>query len=446
MKRVRLGCGAGYSGDRIEPAVELAERGNLDYLVFECLAERTVALSQLARLENPHKGYDPLLEARMRAVLPFCWSRGTRIITNMGAANPAMAGSIVRQIAAELGLEGLKVCAVLGDDILEEVRSGRVTLEPQDCVEMLGEALVSANVYLGADAIVEALEQGADVVVTGRVADPSLFVAPLRFELGWAPDDWDLMGAGILVGHLLECAGQVTGGVFADPPHKEVPDLAHLGFPIAEVYEHGQALLTKVQGSGGIINLDTCKEQLLYEIHDPKAYVTPDCVADFSEVRLELVGADRVLAEGGRGHRQPETLKVSLGVLEGYIGEGEISYAGSGAYKRAELAAEIVQQRLSIRGAKLEELWIDLIGVNSLHGPNSPRPTAPPYEVRLRVAGRAQSWTEAEVVGNEVETLYTNGPAGGGGVRKYARQVLGIQSAYVAREAVETLVIIEEVE
>lgn len=446
MKRVRLGCGAGFSGDRLEPAVELAEHGHLDYLIFECLAERTVALSQLAKLENPHRGYDSLLEARMKAVLPLCRAGGTKIITNMGAANPTMAGNIVRQVAANLDLRGLRIGIVLGDDVLEEVKAGQVMLLPNGCAEVFGEALVSANVYLGAEAIVEALERGSDVVVTGRVADPSLFVAPLRFALGWASDDWDLMGAATLVGHLLECAGQVTGGCFADPPRKEVPDLAHLGFPIAEVYEDGQALVAKVQGSGGIVNLATCKEQMLYEIHDPGAYVTPDCVADFTEVQMQPAGADQVLVRRGRGRRQPETLKVSLGVLEGYIGEGEISYAGSGAYERARLAAEVVERRLMLRGAKLQELRIDFMGVNALHGPGSPQPSTLPYEVRLRVAGCAQNRDEAEAIGSEVENLYTNGPAGGGGVRKHVHEVLGIHSAYVAREAVETQVTIEVVE
>ena len=445
MKRVRLGCGAGYSGDRIEPAVELAEQGELDYLVFECLAERTIAINQLAKLADPQEGYDELLEARMEAVLPACYERGIRIITNMGAANPAAAGAIVRQMASDLGFNGLKVAVVLGDDIHEQVKSNRVTLLTAEEVPLAEEKLVSANVYLGAAPIVEALEQRADVVITGRVADPSLFLAPMRFELNWPPDDWNRIGFGTVVAHLLECAGLVTGGFFADPGYKEVPNLPRLGFPIAEVFEDGQALLTKVMGSGGRIDLDTCKEQLLYEIHDPSAYVTPDCVADFTKVTLQRMDENLVKVSGGRGRQQPQTLKVSLGVLEGFIGEGEISYAGSGAYERARQAAEIVKQRLSLRRVELDELRVDYIGVNSLHGPGSPEHITRPYEVRLRVAARTSKRRDAVAVGNEVENLYSNGPAGCGGARRYVRQVLAIHSAYVARVAVRTQVMMEEV-
>ena len=299
---------------------------------------------------------------------------------------------------------------------------------------------MSANVYLGAEAIVEALRQGADLVVTGRVADPSLFLALLRFEFGWAVDDWDRLGAGILVGHLLECAGQVTGGYFADAPFKEMLHLARLGFPIAEIWQDGRAVVTKVSGSGGCVTLDTCKEQLLYEIHDPSAYLTPDCTADFGAVHLEEGGTDRVQVYGGRGHPRPETLKVTLGVLEGYIGEGEISYGGSTALRRATLAAEIVRERLEIVAAKWDELRSDLIGVDSLHGLSRPSASAAPYEIRLCVAGRTRSRAQAEMIG------YTNGPAGGGGARKYVHPVLGIRSAYVAREEVKLQVLVEEVQ
>jgi hypothetical protein len=444
MRHVRLGCGAGYSGDRLEPAVELAERGNIAYLVFECLAERTMALANLAKLRDPDKGYDPGLQVRMRAVLPFSQSRGLKIITNMGGANPALAGHIVCQVAEELGLHGLRVAVVLGDDILEDVRAGSKMLLPEGCVGSLGETLVSANVYLGSDPILEALQQKADVVITGRVADPSLFLAPMRFELGWAAGDWGLMGAGIIVGHLLECCSQVMGGYFADPPLKQVPDLANLGFPIAEVYEDGHAVITKLQGSGGFVTLPTCKEQLVYEVHDPSAYLTPDCTADFTNTQLEMVGPDLVTVRGGWGRQWPDTLKVSLGVLEGYIGEGEISYAGSSAYERANLAGEIVRKRLKVVGAEIEELRIDLIGINSLHGSDSPRPAALPYEVRLRVAARTQSRAQAELIGDEVENLYLNGPSAGGGARKYVRQVIGIQPAFVPREVVRTQVSVEE--
>jgi len=256
MKSLRIGSGAGYSGDRIEPAIELAQQGDLDYLVFECLAERTIALAQQARLADPHSGYDPLLGARMRGVLPFVGAtasgRRLRIISNMGAANPLAAVAEVQRIAAELGLPGLKVIAVLGDDVLETLRARpEWVLDNGQTLGSLGQRLISANAYLGAQGIVDALRADADVVITGRVADPSLFLAPQIFEFGWAEDDWLRLGRGTLVGHLLECAGQVSGGYFADPGVKNVAGLARLGFPLAEVDAQGAALITKVKGSGG---------------------------------------------------------------------------------------------------------------------------------------------------------------------------------------------------
>lgn len=440
MRQIRIGAGAGYSGDRIEPAVELAERGALDYLVFECLAERTIALAQQARRRDPRLGYDPLLAARMRAVLSACRRAGTVIITNMGAANPVAAAELICAIARELGLAGLKVAAVTGDDVAAAVSDGACRiLEDGRPVAALGTSLISANAYLGAEPIVQALAAGADVVITGRAADPSLFLGPLVHEFGWSFADWPRLGQATLIGHVLECAGQVTGGYFADPGFKTVPDLARLGFPLAEVGEDGSAIITKVEGSGGCITTATCKEQILYEIHDPARYFTPDVVADFSQARVEQVGPDRVRISGGGGRARPDALKVSLGIAEGFVGEGQISYAGSGARDRAELAGGIVRERLELTGVVAQELRFDLIGVDAIHGPGLPAGgmRAEPYEVRLRVAGRTASAEEALRIGNEVETLYTNGPAGGGGVTKQVREVLGVLSTLLPRERVQ---------
>ncbi len=448
MTTVRLGCGAGYSGDRIEPAVELAERGALDVLVFECLAERTIALAQQARARDPQAGYDPLLLERMQAVLPACRANGVTIVTNMGAANPASAAAAVRALADRLGLRGLRVAAVTGDDVLDLVGGSDLVIgETGEPVAALGDRLVSANAYIGMEPIVEALAGGADVVITGRAADPSLFVAPLVHRFGWAADRWDLLGAGTVVGHLLECAGQVTGGYFADPGRKDVDDLARLGFPLAEVGEDGTAVITKVAGSGGQVTRATCKEQLLYEIHDPQAYVTPDVVADFSGVRLASDGVDRVRVEGGRGRARPAQLKVTLGYRDGYIGEGQISYAGAGARARAELAGGIVRARLAIAGVETSEVRCDLIGIDAIHGPalSTAAGAQEPYEVRLRVAGRAATPEQAARIGKEVETLYTNGPAGGGGATRVVREVLAVQSTFIPRDSVRPRVAIEEV-
>ena len=325
MKPLRIGCGAGFSGDRLDPAIELATRGNLDYLVLECLAERTIALAQQARVRSPESGYDPLLTDRIAALLPACVEHHTTIITNMGAANPTAAAAVVKDIARQLGLGGLTIATVTGDDVLKLVRErDAVIAETGTSVSALGRQLVSANAYIGAEPIVEALAAGANVVIAGRVADPSLFVGPQVHEFGWSLDAWPQLGRATLVGHLLECAGQITGGYFADPGCKDVDGLSRLGFPIAEVTEEGPAVITKVPGSGGRVTPATCKEQLLYEIHDPSAYITPDTVADFSQVRITEIAFDRVAVDGATGRPRPDTLKVSLGYLDGFIGEGQI--------------------------------------------------------------------------------------------------------------------------
>lgn len=435
MRTIRVGSGAGYSGDRIEPAVELAEKGDIQYLVFECLGERTVALAQQARMKDPDSGYDPLLEERMRAVLPTCAAKGIKIVTNMGAANPAAAARKTAEIARSLGLVSLKIAAIIGDDVLDACKDGDLPIMEFDgTIRQLGNRLLSANAYLGAQPMAEALTGGADIVITGRASDPALFLAPMIHAFGWAMDDWNLLGQGTVAGHLLECAGQITGGYFADPGYKDIPDLARLGFPIGEVGEDGSLMITKVEGSGGAVTAQTCKEQLLYEVHDPTQYIQPDVVADFSQVKVEELARDRVRVHGGRGSKRTGTLKVSVGYVDSYIGEGQISYAGPGALARGRLALEIVRERLKLTGVAASELRFDLIGVDSLHGAGLSAHANEPYEVRVRIAGRTENLREAIRIGNEVETLYTNGPAAGGGVFKSARDVVAVASVLLPRE------------
>lgn len=435
MRTVRIGSGAGYSGDRIDPAVELASKGDISYLVFECLAERTIALAQQRKCKDPDAGYDPLLAERMEAVLPLCRDKNIKIVSNMGAANPAAAAVRTRDVAQQLGIHGLRIAAVSGDDVLDLVRILAPPLDDDEAsVKALGDRIVSANAYMGAESILDALAQDADVILTGRVADPSLFLAPLIHEFGWPLDHWKLLGQGTVIGHLLECAGQVTGGYFADPGYKDVRHLARLGFPIAEVSEDGSAILTKVQGSGGLITRATCKEHLLYEIQDPSAYLTPDVVADFTGVEIADAGRDRIRISGGSGHERPATLKVSVGYQDSYIGEAQVSYAGPGAFARAKLAKEILAERLANYG--FQELRFDFIGINSIHGDALSHSTCEPYELRLRAAGRADSLQLASLIPREVEALYTNGPAGGGGVSASTREVIGMLSTLLPREMV----------
>jgi hypothetical protein len=280
----------------------------------------------------------------------------------------------------------------------------------------------------------QALTSGADIVITGRASDPALFLAPMIHAFGWAMDDWNLLGQGTVAGHLLECAGQITGGYFADPGYKDVAGLARLGFPIGEVGEDGALVITKVAGSGGAVTAQTCKEQLLYEVHDPRRYLQPDVVADFSQVKVEEIAPDRVRVSGGRGTQHTETLKVSVGYVDSFIGEGQMSYAGPGALARGRLALEIVRERLKLTGVAASELRFELIGVEALHGAQLSSHAAEPYEVRVRVTGRTESLREAIRIGNEVETLYTNGPAAGGGAWKSARDVVAVASVLLPRD------------
>lgn len=434
----RIGAGAGYSGDRIDPAQALAEHGRLDALVFECLAERTIALAQLRRRREPGHGYDPLLEARMRAVLPACVRNGITVITNMGAANPLAAGRAVLGVARELGLP-LRVAVVSGDDVLDWVRANDpLLMEGHGRASGLGE-LVSANAYLGADALLPALASGADVVITGRVSDPALFLAPLMHRFGWRADDWPRLGQGVLVGHLLECAAQVSGGYIADPGRFDVPDLQDVGFPLAEVDADGRAVITKLPGTGGRVDRLTCTAQLLYEIGDPARYLQADVVADFSRVTFTELGEHRVQAEGAGGAARTDTLKATLGYRDGWVGEGQISYAGPGARERGELALRVLAQRLERLGLAGRERRAELIGVNAMHGPKLGTEREP-YEVRARMAVRCESQDEAQRVGQEVEALYLNGPAGGGGVTQSVREVIAAASVLVPRDAVRTAV------
>lgn len=435
---IRLGAGAGFSGDRIDAAQQLAEKGQLDYLVFECLGERTIAVNQARRLKDPQSGYDSLLEARMRAVLPHTTAAGTKIITNAGAANPLAAADHISQFATKISGETVRVAAVTGDDVLEAVRAhDPVVWETGRRLSEHSEELVSANAYIGADSVVPALEQDADIVITGRLADPSLYVAPMIYEFGWDQANPALLGAGTAVGHLLECAGQLTGGYYADPCTKPVKNMAHLGFPFADVEPDGTGVFGKLRDSGGTLTTKTCAEQLLYEVGNPGSYLTPDVTADFTSVSFEGLGDDLVGISGATGRARPEELKVTLGFRGGWLGEGQISYAGPRAFQRAELGAEIVSERLrDIHDIPEDSISVEYIGAGAAFRGMHTDPSA--HEVRLRVSARLDSEESADIVGWEVETLYTNGPAGGGGARRSTTEVLAIRSCLIPRHLVST--------
>ncbi|WP_332744950.1 acyclic terpene utilization AtuA family protein [Hydrogenophaga sp.] len=434
-----IGCAAGFSGDRTDAALpvvrELIARDQPAVLIFETLAERTLALAQLARRGDPEVGYEPLLDDLLRPVLGLCIAHGIRVVSNFGAANPLGAARRIHALAKELGIRPPRIAVVHGDDV-SGVRH-RDLLKNALGSAMPCEPIVSANAYIGAEPIADALRAGADIVVCGRVADPSLVLGPALAHFGWRMDDWDRLARATMAGHLLECGAQVSGGYFADPGYKDVPGLASLGYPIAEIEDSGNCTITKPAGTGGRIDERTVKEQLLYELHDPAAYLTPDVVADITTARVRQDGPDRVRLEGVSGHERPPSLKVNACFEAGWFSEGEISYAGARAEARARLAAQVLRDRL----ADTAPLRVDLIGVTSVLGDDAShwldaQATGEARDVRLRVAMQHREHSQAERLLREVTALYCCGPAGGGGVRTAMRPRLGMVSCMVPREAV----------
>src|SRR4051812_19887945 len=434
-----VGAGAGFSGDRLDAAGPVVDtmiaRGLPSVLIFETLAERTLALAQLQRRQDPDAGYEPLLVEMLSPVLAKCLTHGVRIVSNFGAANPRAAAKRIELLARELGLRVPRIAIISGDDLSSD--EYRPLLREAIGPRMDEISVVSANAYLGAEAIAAALRAGAEMVVAGRVADPSLVVGPALAHFGWHADSWQQLGPATMAGHLLECGAQVTGGYYADPGLKDVPGLHDVGFPIGEIHADGSCEIFKADGTGGYVTTDTVKEQLLYEVHDPAAYLTPDVTADISHAEVVELGPNRVRVHGVRGHPRPKQLKVNVCHEDGWLAEGEISYAGHGAEARARLAADVLRRRL----AGTLELRVDLIGTVSVFGDDAGRllsqtPAGDARDVRLRVAASHRDKRAAERLTREVTALYTCGPAGGGGVRTSLRSRLDTLSCFVPREAI----------
>ena len=439
--RVYIGGAAGFAGDRTDaagPLVEaLAKAAGPRFLMFETLAERTLALSQLERRRDPSRGYNPALERFVGPVLARCLADNIRIVGNFGAANPRAAALRIQTLAREQGLRPPRIAVVEGDD-LTSVLSAPELAARETGGTLLRNAtdIVAANLYLGARPIAEALDRGADIVVTGRVVDSALALGPLVHAFQWRWDDWDRLAAGTLAGHLLECGAQITGGYFADPGVKDVPGLPEVGYPLAEIDADGTIVIGKPAGTGGRVDRQTVIEQVLYEIHDPAAYLVPDVVLDLTDVTVEEVGADRVRIAGARGGPAPETLKATVCVDAGVLGEAEISYAGPNAAGRARLAAEIVRDRLARRAPNIQ-FRIDAIGIASILGNDDGalrRPwDADATDVRLRFAARGARAEDVRILLDEVEALYCAGPAGGAGARRHVTPRLASASCLIER-------------
>jgi len=422
-----VAAGAGFAGDRIEPAVALAASGEVQCIALECLAERTVVQGLRERREDPERGYDRRLVRRLRPLLPAALGR-CRIVTNLGSANPTAAAEGIARLARELGIDGLRVAAVVGDDVREHT----------DEIRWLGSVVeaewLGIHAYLGLGPIAEALERGADVVVTGRVADAALFAAPVRASLD---ESDDALAGALAVGHLLECAGQVTGGNF-DPPRRRplsAAELADLGYPLAAVAHDGSAEITKLSRLPGWVDRLTCTLQLLYEVHDPSRYLTPDAIVDFSGVVFEQLAPNRVRMSGARHVGVPGDLKVSgFQLLPGAVADVEIGYAGAGALERAHRAAEVLRLRLERLG--ITEYLVDVVGENALLGPLARPARGSLREARAHVSAACDDMEMAQAVEDEVYALTLSGPAGGAGLRAEKRPRVMVVDGLLAREQV----------
>lgn len=448
---MRIGAGQGFWGDSPFPALDVVQKGEVQYLAGDALAELTLAILQKARQKDPAKGY--VEDMFFQLLLAPCYQKGIKILTNAGGINPLGAGRMVYELARRMGLKGLKIAVITGDDILPrlgELKEQGVDLRDLESGGDIGsieERILFANAYLGAQPLVQALSLGAQVVIAGRTADPALFLAPLVYELGWDWEDWDRLAAGILVGHLLECSAQSTGGNFGGD-WWNIPDMERIGYPVAEVYADGQAVLTKPPGTGGRVDLETVKEQLLYEVHDPAAYITPDVVADFTAARLIQEGPDRVRISGLRGRPRPENLKVSIGYSDGWMGEAVIRYSWPHALAKARKAEEIIRKQFAALGLQFEEILTEYIGYNSLSGPLAHGDGSDLNEVGLRIAVRTRSRQDAARMPRLLPPLALNGPptaSGAGGIPK-PRELIGLWSALVPRHEVEKQVQIELLE
>jgi hypothetical protein len=446
--KATIGVGAGFAADRTDaagPVVEaLARCDGSRFLIYETLGERTLALSQLERRRNPERGFNPLLDRFVGPVLARCLRDNIRIVGNFGAANPRAAAALILSLAREQGLATPRVAVVEGDDLTGLLSPQELAARETDGAILRGAAnVVAANLYLGAGPIAEALDRGADVVVTGRVADSALALGPLIHAFGWKSDDWDSLAAGTLAGHLLECGAQVTGGYFADPPYKSVPGMADIGYPLAEIDAGGGIVIAKPEGTGGRVDRLTVIEQMLYEIHDPAAYLAPDVVLDLTGVTVEEIGRDRVRVGGARGRPAPETLKATVCVDGGLLGEAEISYAGPNATARARLAAETVAERMRRRAPGLA-FRTDAIGLVSVLGSDAGAfaqgLNAASSDVRLRFAAQSADAAAVELLLDEVEALYCAGPAGGAGVRRRVTPRLASASCLIERDYARPIV------
>ncbi|MBM3450162.1 MAG: DUF1446 domain-containing protein [Armatimonadetes bacterium] len=453
MKKIRIGNGSAYWGDMLEPAIELADKGNLNYLGLDHLAELTLAILQRMKAKNPEEGYISDLIPWTEALLPHTRKNGVKMVTNAGGANPEGGARKVIELARRMGHEGMKIGVVSGDDVLPklaEYEQQGFTFKNLDTgeegLDRIRKDIVAANTYVGSEGILEALRGGAEMVITGRVSDSALAVGPIMHEFGWTFEkpDWNKIGAAITAGHIIECACFCTGG--GSGQWREAKEAWRIGFPIAEFREDGNVLITKVPGSGGIVNEWTVKEQLSYEVNDPFNYYMPDGIADYTNLRVAQTGPDQVRVTGMGGKPRPDTLKVCIGYRNGFVAEGLLLFSWPDALEKAKRSEEIVRKRLELLGVKPVDLRFDYVGLNALHGSVSGPPPAEVQEVGLRLAARCRTAEEADVVRREATHLWTLGGVGTAfGVPVRPRPIVSLWPTLIPRDAVRQVVSVETV-
>ncbi|UOR13703.1 acyclic terpene utilization AtuA family protein [Halobacillus amylolyticus] len=450
MKKIKLGAATGWSRDRFGPAEDLVKHGNLDYLCFESMSEVTMSEAQVKKVDDPNtSGYDPYLVDRLGPILKECKEKGIKIISNQGWINPEGAAEKILEVAQSQGINNLKVAAVNGGILTDNITDlAFAFLEDGESISDYKDDIVSAEAYLGAEGIVDALKNEADVIVTTRVGDACLYLGPLAYEFDWDFDHYDAIAKGMVVGHLMECACQITGGYFSDPGYKHVPNPGELGHPIAEVSED-KIYITKLSNTGGVVSTETCKEQLLYEVQDPANYLCPDVVADFTKVSFLDAGKDRVevICHEGVGRPKTGALKVLVGLKEGYLAEEMMLFAGPGARERSEVAKSILINRFEQISLRPKEMRWDYLGVNSVHREASSSLEETPYELILRVALKTESLHDAEKLRKEIDPMAVNGPSGTGKwgpMGNRVRPIIGLRSVLVPEEEAPTAVVYRE--
>ena len=448
MKKViRIAAGQGFWGDRFDAPIDQIRRGPVDYLVMDYLAEVTMSIMQKQKMRDPRQGYARDIVPLMKEILPDLVEKNVKVITNAGGVNPLDCRNALFEIAQKLGINGLKIGIVYGDDIMQRIDEFMASgialkhMESGEPLQNVRDRLYSANIYFGARPVAEALQKGAQIIITGRVTDTGLTLAPMIYEFGWNEKDYDQLAAGIVAGHIIECGAQVSGGNFL-AGWKEVPDMAHIGFPIIEAYPSGEFVVTKHDKTGGLVDLRTVKEQLLYELGNPKEYITPDVVADFTSIQLEQGGKDRVRVKGIQGRPPTPYFKVSISYADGWISFGRLTYAWPDALEKAQKADEIIRQRIKDLKLKFDEIHTEFLGIDACHGPLS-HPVSEPNEVVLQIGVRGSNQSHIEQFNREMIPLVLCGPptvTGFGSGRSRPKEVVAFWPALIPKEAVQAIV------